>query len=394
MTSRARSFASPIVWISLVICLVLIASVGYYFTYKTTNQPGATVIGNSATSPALNKLSVRWTPPRKVNGLGVFETTQLEGGSSTPVEVTADYYSMGTVDGGSYSGDDVILAVITNVTGKGYVSLYDAAKYYFLRKGNSLTLLARDSDIAGDSCSSDNCLNSSSFYTNASSTIAGLTYPEEFSYKNVAFKFDGPNDNTHFWNENPNPFFQSYKTVLRAAFTDPSLGKFYSFIPLAATSTLNNDLVITDGLDTAAMFTEAPDGTVRVYSVMPPFYNASTSVPSITWNDGSQNIDKYFYTDQLDCHGIQIAMQVPVNFNSSTLVKAGRTSAGDVIYGPTNPSDSLLERAYVERMSLYGESVRPVPETFMKSHPIFFWKDPLGTWIEFQKKANMAQCVG
>jgi hypothetical protein len=113
------------------------------------------------------------------------------------------------------------------------------------------------------------------------------------------------------------------------------------------------------------------------------------------WLDGSQNEDEY-QTSRLTGCGSHGCYSYPDNLKESQLVKVGTTpSDGDVYAFDLNIKESQLEKkghqlqlAYDSYYPGYDEVAKKTKdkmafESFVQGHPLLYWKDPFGRWIQF-----------
>lgn len=136
-------------------------------------------------------------------------------------------------------------------------------------------------------------------------------------------------------------------------------------------------------------YVKLPDSSMATYEYIPEILK--NDVPDVYWSNGPKNTAKYGFTDVTGCGGSNFASVV--NIATSDLVVAGSTYSGQQIFEPKDKNHDLYKRAYEQYWAPDGQKISY--DNFVKSHPIFFWRDPFGRLIKFQDQKYMpvAECA-
>lgn len=177
----------------------------------------------------------------------------------------------------------------------------------------------------------------------------------------------------------------------------------------------DNEHYVYKNIDKNCFVVEAPDGTVREYYFNLPFISNTNehggpqpAVAQITWSDGSTNTDEFSYRSVGGC-GYWGCYNYPVDYKvtKEKLKEIGRTASGDPVFEQKsldslqvanvgkggNQVMSVLEYKYEQYYP--GYQIEKVSlEEFIASHPVFYWQDPFGNFIEFSnmKYVPAAEC--
>lgn len=152
------------------------------------------------------------------------------------------------------------------------------------------------------------------------------------------------------------------------------------------------------------------DGSVAKYMVEMDFVGKpgdptqySGMVPSqiaITWDEGEENKDEYIFLRMTGCGGSTNCSDY-VDYISSVdeLLVVGKTSTGDNVYELKDKEFKKEENAEALLKTLYknyypgwedGKQKEKITyEEFLASHPLVFWQDPFGDFIQFQKASYL-----
>ncbi len=167
-------------------------------------------------------------------------------------------------------------------------------------------------------------------------------------------------------------------------FTDPVVGDVY----LAA--------------DGGCLVVERPDHIATTYDPIIPFVTEeegnrySGAAINITFDNGGQNKEEYTYNRIMGCGALCAYLAVVEEDTlkpAERLVKIGKTSTGEDIFGLKNPNDPALKALYEDKNTLAylpddsGELISKSKYTytqFLSFRPYLYWKDPLGRWIELK----------
>jgi hypothetical protein len=174
------------------------------------------------------------------------------------------------------------------------------------------------------------------------------------------------------------PIFDAHGKKL--VFTDPSVGKIYTD---AETGWYG-------------FYAVAPDGTVRTYTLVVPFYDENLHVPDVTWSDGSKNEKEYWMNKMGGC-GAQSFADVISGVSKTDLKSAGVTAQGETIYLLKDANHKILKDIYESYAPSTGGWSPPnlvAYDDFVKTRPIFFWYDSFGRLIGFKGTEFMpaAEC--
>ncbi|MFA6918511.1 MAG: hypothetical protein WC244_00120 [Patescibacteria group bacterium] len=327
-------------------------------TASTTNQTST----SATTTPANSEIT--WNAPQSIASLKLFKA--MDGFDP---EANAKYYKVGLINSGKYQGGEIIL-VSSPLNGP---ALYPGF-YRFIKQGDSLVYLKNNSD---ELYPADSGADTSKFTTDENYKISELNSPESFigSQPKQIFTLD----------KYVNAFFSL--NDLKKSFTDSKLGDVYTS---AYYNPTNNDLFGRNGF-----YIQAPDGTVRVYSLKLDIMPADSNVPRITWTDGKANATDYSYTDRTGCGSGNYASVIPGTLIESSYLKiVGKTAAGDDVYELKDSNNSLLKDFYNDKYQVFDGQKKVSYATFVASHPMFFWYDSFGRLIKFEssKYQPLAEC--
>lgn len=159
-------------------------------------------------------------------------------------------------------------------------------------------------------------------------------------------------------------------------------------------------------LDTNCFLVKAADSTAREYYLNLPFLGAAGQstqyaglVPNILdfyWLNGSQNVNEYLSAGYASvshpCYGYADYVT-----NFSLLNKVGQNNNGDIFYELKQDIAAVNNRGeYFVLQSMYdqyypgydgaaqNEKTKITFADFVKAHPIIFWQDPFGRFVEFK----------
>ncbi len=171
--------------------------------------------------------------------------------------------------------------------------------------------------------------------------------------------------------------FSDIKTVWKV-FSDPKLGNFYLS-------------------EQGCLVVELPDHTTATYDIVIPFVNKETRELEIKFTNGTENRDPYSYNRIIGCGALcmylaemdEAKLQPQVR-----LVEAGKVSNGETMYEFKDTNAPELKALYndANTVAYLNESGGWPPqgkskysyEQFISYHPLLYWKDPIGRWIEFK----------
>lgn len=134
---------------------------------------------------------------------------------------------------------------------------------------------------------------------------------------------------------------------------------------------------------------EMPDHTMTSYNFELPY-----DLDKITFLDGEKNSENYRYEKERRGCGFSCTSFEYVNEESlmpdKRLMIAGTAENGGPIYEIKDPNDKVLKNFYDSYAGSFNNEYETPNDTkkrsykeFLKLHPLLYWKDPLGRWIEF-----------
>jgi hypothetical protein len=293
-------------------------------------------------------------------------------------DIFPDFYKVGTVTSGPYTGKDVVFTPSAygcdDSPYRGY-----RFQYFILNEDGSAAFINNNSD--GEIPSRLDLGNGTQYDAKITNDVATIFYdlifPEKITYGRAVFSREIDYDRAFFGRKN-----------LKLAFTLPVFGNVYTddlSVPRnsSAEKARNN------------FYIKAPDGTERVYSLDIDFYDNQTGVPDIVWHDTDDiSGEEYLSTTKLSCSSSYLSV-VP-DVSETDLVVAGHVDLSVVdspglIYVLKNKNSPILKSLYKYYSSRSANSVttqnseKKSYEEFLEDHPIFFWYDPLGRLIKFEK---------
>ncbi len=346
------------------------------------------------TAPALTPLQVRWSPLKRLPDLGLTRATNCRktvDAYTLLYDVKSDiqkiaYYAVGNVTGEVHHGAEVIL-VVTNDGERGSIdgSSGSMSVSHLLREGSTLTLLAANSESA-------EFLDPKKSAIDTTSVISELQYPESFPYHGVQFFRTGSRSTTGADYDFPIEAVEkgTHLKKFKLAFTDPHLGAVFTDREGSDHAYGQDGWSVGYSPNKEGFYVQAPDGTFRSYAMMfPSWWNKETHQTAVTWLDGTENTAEYSAQDSGGCGSVNYA-SVMTALKDTDLVSAGKTASGDTISDLKDPRHPILQNIYT---NWYAQT-KPPFEDFARAHPVFFWRDPLGRLLKFQRIDywNGAEC--
>lgn len=301
-------------------------------------------------------------------------STEITTFSVTTVGVAKDthYYKVGSFVSGLYKGSDLIIATVPCEG----MCFKDSVYYFVKGKDNVILLTSHSIELyTGD------YLNRDSFVVDAATTIPELFFPETIAYNGNVFTLESGNSQNSFFDTVHKPEGVSH------VFTHPLFGDVY-------TDSMKEGNV--RSITQNGFYIRAADGTERVYSLNYNFYDKNRSMPAVVWNNGEQNTIEYSKTDRGGCGSSNYASIIK-GVMRDDLVVAGKTSFNDPVYELKDVQHAMLNKVYKNdynpvSYSPNGERNPKMPyETFVQSHPLFFWYDSFGNLIKFQRSDFIPQ---
>lgn len=306
---------------------------------------------------------IKWISARQVPSLKIFKTDEF----GYTREASAKYYKVGEFLDGKYKGGDLIL-ISAGFDGPAFYPGF----YRFAKKGNELVFLEKHSDGLYDGDGFDR----EKFLADEEYSIPDLEYPKLIK---------GPKVRQYLQQDEYVRDFMSL-SKLKIAYIDQVFGNVYTTDDVLRGP--NSDTFTRNGF-----YIEAPDGTVIVYSLKFDFIDKK-NVPEITWNDKTKNDAEYTYADMTGCGsrdymGVRPTTELAPETNLEVI---GKNSKGDPIYGFKDKNHGIIRSFYD---SIYDSGDKPSYEVFTQNHPIFYWVDPFGRYVEFKsnKFVPSAECA-
>lgn len=384
----------PIISIVGITLLVGASGVGGYFLYQefnptteTSNQNlsinletpdpvNANLAANLNTNSSLENLNantntalpepsvglsdgIRWNTPEEIPSLNLFDTEERYSR-----EQGAQYYKVGEFIEGENKGSELLLVSAT-YEGPAFYPAF----YRFIRKGDELSFLEKHSDDLYDT---DEGIRSKSTINNKT-VLSSLQFPE---------KFTGPDGEQLVSDPYVKALFQDDK--LKVAFEDAALGTIYTTAGFPSNHA--------DIFDRYGFYLQAPDGTVKVYSMKIPFLSAD-QIPAITWSNGSKNTQAYQSTDLTGCGSNSYASVVSDEdvHQMNDLKVTGTTSTNEKIYEFKDGNHPTLKNQYDHEYLVFGGAEKIPYEEFIFGHPLLFWVDSFGRLIQFRSTLFIPQ---
>jgi hypothetical protein len=191
---------------------------------------------------------------------------------------------------------------------------------------------------------------------------------------------------------NPNILFSEYKKSygpLKELFTDSNFGKIY------------------EDTKKSWIIGRIPDGSIKFYIIKKDFvviegenkiYGFDNLKLQLQFSDGKQNEEYYSYRDPVGCglvNGYSVISESELN-PSTQLKIAGQTSGGETFYEFKDENSSLLKSLF-NGPNVYTYSDQQISyNDFLNLHPLLYWQDPFGRWIQFKNNKFMpaVECGG
>ena len=359
----------------LIVVMAIIVIAGYFFygNYTPSNKTAEVNkggINKTSTEQQLSEVSnITWQAPKLIDSLEVFNDAVIGEGMTmgyNPSQI-AKYYKVGEINGGKYEGGEIIL--ITAPVPGPHLQI---PIYRFIKQGSSLIFLKNNSN----EIYSDSGFNSSKFSIDEEYRLDELDFPESFiGFNGEKFELD--------------KFVNSFFAIqdLKKVFTDPKLGDVYTSDGFDKE---NTNLFLRNGF-----YIQAPDGTVKVYSVKPAILEKNTNIPKITWSDGKTNASDYNYSDHTGCGSANYASVMPEMLVSMDDLKAvGKSASGDNVYELKDVNHPMLKDLYENKYQVGYEEKKVSYSVFVASHPMFFWRDSFDRLLKFvnMKYQPLAEC--
>lgn len=338
-------------------------------TTPATSEATTTAETCKTYTPATRQLSgaIAWSASAPIGAMDIFKTVPGQDASGY-IRTNSEFYKVGSVASGSYSGYEVILADIA-LEGPAFYPNY----YRFFRQGGKVVMLGKYSPELNEW----DGLDYSKITVDKNYSVSDLDYPKTFRGENNRENFELDQYAT----------FTFCGDGLTKLFHHAILGDVYT----SSTQSRKIGTGLAKNEGSYGFYLASPDGTAKVYKLVIDFVGHD-NVPKITWADGSKNTTEYIYTDIGGCGSFNyLSVMAPDRVNpAKDLVEVGVNSLGDKIYGLSDSNHVLLKDVYDNQYEVYqGEKISY--EQFVKSHPVFFWSDPFGRLVKFQNNKFIPQ---
>ncbi len=343
-------------------------SSNYPTTTPVDNQPASEVYDPYNTSqcsdhgPLLASRSglIQWMNPKKAD-LNIFWEKPT---NSNPPNET--YYLVGHFIGGKYEGGDLFIGLIDPYTMGG------PAWVRVVYKNNRYTILDKYSDelYLNDS-------NSKNVDHDQTFVLSDLEFPKNLSTWDPPANFE--NSSSLGFNRSGHSFFCGDNLI--KIFKDAVAGQVYTD-NLAGNPGNNYPLY--------GFYIKSPDGT-RIFYDLDVTIVGKDNIPQVVWGDGKKNNQEYSYQARGGC-GSSRYLDV-VDVKQEDLVQLGTSITGDPVFGYKNINTQELKDMF-ENLYLTNGQQKPSYSQFLAEHPIFFWKDPFGSFVRFKsvKYQPVAEC--
>ena len=385
-------------WLTLIIILGITGGFGYVASRYWTDvavwvanliKTGpATIIDNSQSDNVDDQ--VAWQQRELIGSLNLMKPVLTSPGQPQPSETPsslARYYKVGQFVSGPYQDQDLVIAALIMFNDLGGPTRF----YYFAKNSqNKLALLAKHSPELYE----EDGIDHDKFTIDTSYQIARLFFPNTIA--NVRDRNARPLEfvsrvypigfNRYYWFDE-----LKIKYNWQKVFVDPLWGDVYTD-PMPTTVVADDNNYPTNAY---GFYLEAPDGTVRVYALVPDIINPgseafSSNIPTIKWKKGVHNTDEYVMFDINRCaQKTNLASVVPPSLLDELVLATDQDYAVQ-IYEFKDKNHSKLKELFDMAKSRF-DSQNLTYQRFLNNHPIFFWQDSFGRLIKFQNKKYLAE---
>lgn len=314
---------------------------------------------------------VEWVVPQKLSNLVLFAPLAVNSASSTEVyqpQYQDFNYVVGHVKTGKYAGGDFIVSLVVPdgpSTGERYRIIKKDNKYYYLNKYSN-ALPSKDYGVKF----------AIELIEDKTFDLPDLNFPEKIHLEDPKIDLSYAPSMGFF--QNGNDFFCVDNKI--KVFTDEKLGDVYIDAPKKIDSVNSR----------YGFYVKGPDGSERVYA-LDINISGKDNVPMVSWTNGVQNKDEYNFQTIGGCGASNFRDVAEVN--EADLIQVGKVLDGQSVYGYANNNSQVLKDFY-ENTYVPENSTKISYTQFLASHPIFFWKDPFGSFVRFKNKKYqpLAEC--
>ncbi len=354
---------------------------------NTTNEPSNLFVALQCQNKLPDLVSksgiVTWQSPVKLPALKIF-TAPNTPDSSFWQDVN---YKVGIINSGKYAGGEFILTQVIPdgpSLGETYRIIKHKDKLYFLNKYS-----ATFPDFITDAQFINKPIQDKTF------TLEDLELPKTLHLQTPLADFNYAKSLGFFRNDSD--FFCA--DYLVKAFTDPQVGDVYTDPDAKTVAKLSEEANKLQQANTQSVnyrplygyYVKAPDGTKRVYNLDVPFVGQD-KVALLNWSNNKKNTAEYSYQAIGGC-GASKFLDV-VDVNEKDLTQIGTTFSGQPVYGYKDTKSAGLTQLY-DSMYVADGKTKPTYASFLATHPLFFWKNPFGYYVQFKNLAYqpLAECA-
>lgn len=146
----------------------------------------------------------------------------------------------------------------------------------------------------------------------------------------------------------------------------------------------NQPVYFNDNIDSGCYHVVANDGTLCTYHLDSKLTNGiDPKKIKITWNSGAINNSSYSHPRVAACSGNLRCFKYVPEVNADKLSGVGRLDSGEKLYELRVNDNSVTKEIYNAYYPGYDQKKIPYDE-FLKLHPVIYWQDPLGRFIELR----------
>lgn len=151
-------------------------------------------------------------------------------------------------------------------------------------------------------------------------------------------------------------------------------------------------------MENGCIMAELPDHTAIAYDLVIPFVNRENGSVEMTFSGGEKNTEVYQYNAITGCGALCYYLAVQdesVLKPQERLAAIGTTLSQEPIYALKDTNDKLLKNLYADKNTVAYMADGSYENTgtnkytyqqFLSYHPLVYWKDPLGRWVEFKNQ--------
>lgn len=314
---------------------------------------------------------------------------------------TYEFYKIGVFNEGKYKDGELILVAL--MPGGPCKGVGCGESYYlrYVRKGNIVTFLPRISNLSsGDLFFRINPFRryGLDLKVDEDFTIPILEYPKtiEGPKKRQILNFLGEKEG--ILNDDKLVDVFDHPRFEKVYMTKPGIGLNVGFVSDQNTRDFSeiSSILNCEGESCFArnsFYVFRPDGTFLIFS-----YNPDLSIATIRWKQDRSSVadGDYLYHATFGCARWSledVSVVSPSLIDEKDLVEIGvDTKNGDSVYGLKDMNHNLLTEFYASYKNYFDSDIvkewdldiqLKSFEDFIKSVPVFFWKDPFGRLIRF-----------